>query len=288
MTEVGGLLILAGLFILSFLIGVIAPLAGVGGGVLFTPLLLGFTNINPDIVRGTGLAVATYSSLMAGATLFKRRLAPFKLVLVMSAVLMPAGIIGVYAGNYVVSLGAEGMSILRITLGIVMFVIVGLLLKRGVDWPEQRCDSRLAEFFGLKSSYLDQILGKEVEYCPSRVGTGLLLAVFVGFSAGFFGLGAGWALIPIYNLVMLLPLRVAVAAANASIGIANSATLFTFAHTRRLSPEIYIVASLAVILGSRLGAKLLMTAPTRLIRMLVIVLMALNAVQLIVRGALGR
>jgi hypothetical protein len=281
-----GVLMLLGLFAVSFGIGVVAPLAGVGGGVLYTPLLLGFTNINPDIVRGAGLTVATYSSIMASTRLFRQRIAPFRLVILASAVLMPSGVLGAQMGIYVTSLGKWAIGLLRVALGVVMFLVVAVLLLKRVDWPEGTCDGRAVRIFNLAYSYHDQVLGKAVNYCPARLGFGLLIQALVGFAAGFFGLGAGWALIPVYNLVMLLPLRVAVAAANASIGIANSAALWVFLHSNKLNPEIYIVSGLAVILGSLLGARLLATAPVRLIRSIVIVIMALNGVQLVIKGGL--
>ncbi|MEM4578640.1 MAG: sulfite exporter TauE/SafE family protein, partial [Pyrobaculum sp.] len=50
------------LFIASFGIGIIGALAGVGGGVLFTPLMMAFTDLNIDIIRSTGLALAMMGS----------------------------------------------------------------------------------------------------------------------------------------------------------------------------------------------------------------------------------
>ena len=86
---VDGALMLLGLFALSFGIGVVGTLAGVGGGVLFTPVMLGFTDLHPDLVRAAGLAIACYSSIMAGVTFFKQRIAPFRFILLVSAVLLP-------------------------------------------------------------------------------------------------------------------------------------------------------------------------------------------------------
>ena len=62
-------------------IGVLAVLGGVGGGVLFTPLMLGFTPIDSYIVRATGLFVAVCGSLVAARPFLSRNLANFKLIL---------------------------------------------------------------------------------------------------------------------------------------------------------------------------------------------------------------
>ena len=46
------------LFAVSFAIGVVAVLAGVGGGVLFVPIVGGFFPFHLDFVRGAGLLLA--------------------------------------------------------------------------------------------------------------------------------------------------------------------------------------------------------------------------------------
>jgi uncharacterized membrane protein YfcA len=44
------------LLVVSVVIGMVAVIGGVGGGVVFTPLMMGFTSIDSYIIRGTGLA----------------------------------------------------------------------------------------------------------------------------------------------------------------------------------------------------------------------------------------
>ena len=46
------------LFVVSFFLGIIAVLGGVGGGVLYVPIVGGFFPFNLDFVRGAGLMVA--------------------------------------------------------------------------------------------------------------------------------------------------------------------------------------------------------------------------------------
>ena len=52
-------------FVLSFLVAILSVIAGVGGGVIFTPLMLAFTSIDTLIIRSTGLVVAMFSGLVA-------------------------------------------------------------------------------------------------------------------------------------------------------------------------------------------------------------------------------
>ncbi|MEZ4358177.1 MAG: hypothetical protein R2876_06085 [Eubacteriales bacterium] len=65
MTTASIFLILLAFFLLSVAIAMIAVVAGIGGGVIFTPIMLAFTNVDSVIIRGTGLIVAMFSGLIS-------------------------------------------------------------------------------------------------------------------------------------------------------------------------------------------------------------------------------
>ena len=60
------------LLFFCFILGIIAVMAGVGGGVLFVPLVSGFFPFHLDFVRGAGLLVALAGALAAGPGLLRR------------------------------------------------------------------------------------------------------------------------------------------------------------------------------------------------------------------------
>ena len=60
------------LLFFCFILGIIAVLAGVGGGVLYVPLVSGFFPFHLDFVRGAGLLVALAGALAAGPGLLRQ------------------------------------------------------------------------------------------------------------------------------------------------------------------------------------------------------------------------
>src|SRR5688572_32910115 len=54
------------LFLVCFALGIVAVPAGIGGGVLFVPIVSGFFPFHLDFVRGAGLLVALSGALAAG------------------------------------------------------------------------------------------------------------------------------------------------------------------------------------------------------------------------------
>jgi uncharacterized protein len=68
-----------GFFVLSFAIPVIAVMAGIVGGVVYTPIMLAFTPVNSLIVRATGLIVAMCGGIVSNGLLLKTGMANLKL-----------------------------------------------------------------------------------------------------------------------------------------------------------------------------------------------------------------
>src|SRR5258706_7913068 len=65
----------------GFLIGVVAVLAGIGGGVLFVPIVGSFFPFHLDFVRGAGLVLALAGTLAASPLLLRAGLANLRLVM---------------------------------------------------------------------------------------------------------------------------------------------------------------------------------------------------------------
>src|SRR5437588_3152201 len=86
------------LFAITFVLGVIAVVAGVGGGVLFVPIVGSFFPFHLDFVRGAGLLFALAGTLAAGPTLLRNRMASLRLALPLALAGSVASFAGAIAG----------------------------------------------------------------------------------------------------------------------------------------------------------------------------------------------
>jgi uncharacterized membrane protein YfcA len=109
----------------------------------------------------------------------------------------------------------------EVGLGVLLVVFV-LALGRRVEWPPWRVD-RLAVQLGFVGEFWEESLGSVVRYGVGRTAWGLAAVFGVGLVSGVFGVGGGWALVPVFNLVMGLPLKVAVACSEATIALGDAA-----------------------------------------------------------------
>src|SRR5256885_13488752 len=84
------------LFITAFFLGIVAVSGGIGGGVLFVPIVGGFFPFHLDFVRGAALLLALSGSLSAGPGLLRSGLANLRLAIPLAL----AGSVGAIAGAY--------------------------------------------------------------------------------------------------------------------------------------------------------------------------------------------
>ena len=111
------------LLVLSFLLGVFAVLAGVGGGVLYVPIVSGFLPFHLDFVRGAGLIVALAGALAAGPGLLRKGFANLRLAIPMALIASSSAIVGAMIGL------ALPTDIIQTLLGATILGIVVLMIK---------------------------------------------------------------------------------------------------------------------------------------------------------------
>jgi hypothetical protein len=287
LTANGAFLLVLASFILSTLIAIVAVIAGVGGGVLFTPIMLAFTSIDTLIIRSTGLVVAMFSGLVSSGPFMRKGLADVKIVFYCAIPIILGAMIGSYAAIVLAELlGAEGDAIVRLLLGLILVFIAFMFVVGGskTEFPEARKVSRYSEWVGLKGSYYEESLGKVVHYQATRAGIGAVLFLAVGFTGGFFGLGGGWAVVPVLNLVMTTPLKISAAGSGVLLAMGNSAAIWPYIKVGALIACLAAPWMLGQVIGGIMGAHILARVKANFIRYILIVLLFLTSIKLMSRG----
>lgn len=253
------------LFVVCFFLGVIAVPAGVGGGVLFVPLVSGFFPFHLDYVRGAGLLVALSSALAAGPSLLRAGLANMNVSLPLALLASISSMLGALLGL------ALPASVVRIALGVAILGIVAvMLMARKSELPDVPRSDRMAQLLGMHGVFVDGATGQRVNWRTHRTPQGLLLFFFIGILAGMFGLGAGWANVPVLNLVMGAPLKVAAGSSSFILSLVDSSAAWIYMNNGAVLPVIAAPSVVGMMLGAKIGARLLAVLKAALIRKLVI------------------
>lgn len=181
-------------------IGILAVLAGVGGGVIFTPVMMDFTPIDSFIVRATGLLVAMAGALVAARPFLRRGITNIKILFWSAVPYTVCCAIGALLAGYVKAfMGLKGEAFVRGALDLIVIGIGLLFIFAGkrIEYPEVENVDRFTERLGLAMAYWEDSLGKVVDYKVKHADIALILFSVVGLISGFFGLGAGWAMVPV-------------------------------------------------------------------------------------------
>ena len=152
--------------------------------------------------------------------------------------------------------------------------MVFVLLGRRVEWPPRRVDG-LAVRLGFVGEFWEGWLGSVVRYGAGRTAWGLAAVFGVGLVSGVFGVGGGWALVPVFNLVMGLPLKVACSEATIALGDAAAATYLSAG----FRPDFLVSTQVGAVLGAFLGAWV--AALARVVRLVVLGVLLLAAANLL-------
>ncbi|MBI5408681.1 MAG: sulfite exporter TauE/SafE family protein [Nitrospirae bacterium] len=267
------------LLIVTFVLGILAVLGGVGGGVLFVPIVGGFFPFNLDFVRGAGLLVALAGALAAGPGLLKRNLASLRLALPVAIIASSAAIVGAMIGL------ALPQNVIQTMLGatILMIVVIMATAKKS-DFPNVPKPDALSQSLAITGIYREESIGKDVEWRVHKTPLGLALFIVIGVMAGMFGLGAGWANVPVLNLLMGAPLKISVATSKFLLSITDTSAAWIYLNAGAVLPMIVVPSIVGIMFGSIVGVKILAKAKPKAIKWMVIGLLLFAGLRALLKG----
>ena len=97
-----------------------------------------------------------------------------------------------------------------------------------IEYPRARRVGRLSRRLRFSHSCVEESTGQRITYTAARIGWGLVAMAGTGMVSGFFGLGAGWAIVPAFNLIMGVPLKAAAACSGILIGMGDCVSVWPY------------------------------------------------------------
>jgi len=267
------------LFVTCFFIGIVAVPAGIGGGTLFVPIVGGFFPFHLDFVRGAGLLVALASALAAGPMLLRGGLSSLRLALPLALLACMSSIAGALLGL------ALPASMIQTALGIIVLGIVTLMLmSKKSEFPYVAQADRLSSALGIHGVFVDGASNRTIDWQVHRTPLGLALFLVIGVMAGMFGIGAGWANVPALNLLMGAPLKVSAGTSGLVLSLVDSSAAWVYLNRGAVLPMIAVPSVVGMMLGARIGARLLHVLKGSVIRKMVIALLLFAGIRALLKG----
>ena len=267
------------LFVVCFLLGMIAVPAGIGGGVLFVPIVSGFFPFHLDFVRGAGLLVALSGALAAGPGLLRAGLADLRLGLPLALVASIGAIVGALVG---LALPVAGV---QVALGVTILLITALVWRaKRSEYPDVARPDALGAALRMCGIFHDPATRRDIAWQVHCTPLGFVLFAGIGVLAGLFGLGAGWANVPVLNLVMGVPLKLSAGTSGFILSIVDSSAAWVYINKGALLAIVAAPSVIGMMLGAFIGARLLKTLDASSIRLLVIVILLFAGVRALTKG----
>jgi uncharacterized protein len=258
--------------------GAFGSLLGLGGGILIVPLLtLGFGLSLPEAVGVSLVSVIMTSSAAAGVYL-ERHVANLRLGMTLELFTACGALVG---GLVAVAIDERFLSILF--AGLLAYVAFTMArAPRAEHGPEiDTLDGRDDDDSPLAET-LDRLSGEG--YRVRNLGRGVVGAAGAGVASALFGIGGGIIKVPLMNLAMGVPLRVATATSNLMIGITAAASAVIYLFRGEIDPFVAGPTAIGVFVGATLGSRLGHRIQLRYLRILFVVVLLYTAFQMLMRG----
>jgi uncharacterized membrane protein YfcA len=142
----------------------------------------------------------------------------------------------------------------------------------------------LGRALALHGVFVDGATGRAMPWRVHRSIAGLAVFVVIGVLAGLFGIGAGWANVPALNLLMGAPLKVSAGTSGLVLSLVDSSAAWVYLNKGAVLPMIAVPSVVGMMLGARIGARLLHVLRGSAVRKLVIAVLLFAGARALLKG----
>ncbi|AAM71979.1 MAG TPA: sulfite exporter TauE/SafE family protein [Chlorobaculum sp.] len=260
--------------------GMLGSLTGLGGGVVIVPLLTLGLGIDLRYAVGTSLVAVIATSSGAAAAYVKEGFSNIRIGLFLEVATTVGALVGAFLA------GMLATNIIAIIFGLVLLYSAYLSTKAKEDHSDDVNPDPLAIKFKLNSSYPTEEGVKH--YSVHNVGAGFGLMWLAGILSGLLGIGSGAVKVLAMDHAMRLPFKVSATTSNFMIGVTAAASAGVYFQRGYINAGLTFPVMLGILAGSFIGAKLLMVAKTKWLRLIFGVVIFALGLEMIFNGITGR
>ena len=270
------------LILLGLVTGLIASIAGIGGGVLFVPIFNLLLGIDIKKSIGTSLFTIFFLSLSSGTSYLRKRVVDVKTGLIFELASTPGALVGAYLTIILPAVYLKLIfSLVLIYSGIKMF-----RKKDRAKSPEGNIIYGEPHFtnhftrFNVKRRITTKD-GVTYEYTYNLL-FGIILSFFAGVASGMLGIGGGTIKVPAMNLVLGIPIHVAVATSSFMIIFTTLSGIFAHIFLGNIIFEIAAFTIIGAIIGAQIGPRIATRIRKEMLRKIVGIILIIAALRMLI------
>ena len=265
------LILLAG----AYLAGLVGSLTGLGGGVVFIPLLTLVFHVDIRYAIGAALLASIANSSGAASAYVKEGITNIRLGMFLEI----ATTIGA-VGGAVIAVYTPTNTIAILFGSILLFSAAMTIRKKNQEAYSE--GSALSYRLKLNSSYPTK--DGEVSYKLKNVGAGFSIMALAGVLSGLLGIGSGALKVLAMDSTMHIPFKVSTTTSNFMIGVTAAASAVVYLQRGYMDPGIAFPVMLGVLGGAFTGSKLLTRMDPKVLKYIFCIAITFVAVEMIYNG----
>ena len=256
--------------------GLLGSLTGLGGGVVIVPLLTVALGVDIHYAIGASLVSVIATSSGAAAAYLKEGFTNMRVGIFLEVATTTGAVLGASLATRLPGPAIE------VVFGVVLLASVFLTLRPGRPDTIEGVDRGLGQRLHLDGDYPTP--AGSVHYAPRRIPLGFGIMTGAGALSGLLGIGSGAVKVLALDQAMHLPFKVSTTTSNFMIGVTAAASAGIYLHRGFIQPGLTMPVMLGVLAGSLVGARLLVHAHARALRLVFAVAILALGLEMIVSG----
>jgi uncharacterized membrane protein YfcA len=264
----------------AFLAGLLGSMTGLGGGVIIIPLLTLVLNVDIHYAIGASIISVIATSSGSAAAYVKEGITNIRIGMFLEIATTISAIFGAVITIYI------NPSYIAVVFGMILLFSAAMMIRKKVDRSDNDTSGKLALWLKLNGTYpTDQGVKK---YAVHNVLGGFMMMFVAGIISGLLGIGSGALKVIAMDNIMRIPFKVSTTTSNFMMGVTAAASAVVYFHRGQIDPGIAMPVTIGVLIGSTLGAKILLRTKTDKLKIVFAVVVTFLALQMIYNGLSGR
>ncbi|MEW6442531.1 MAG: sulfite exporter TauE/SafE family protein [bacterium] len=264
----------------SLVAGFLGSLTGLGGGVVIVPLLALAFGVDVRYAIGASLVSVIATSSGAAAAYVKEGFSNIRIGMFLEIATTIGALVGAALSARI------STAAIAVIFGIVLLYSAYLSARPRVGGAGNGEPDHLAQLLRMDAAYPTPEGPRP--YHVHAIPAGFSLMFVAGSLSGLLGIGSGAVKVIAMDRAMRVPFKVSTTTSNFMIGVTAAASAGVYLNRGYIDPGLAMPVMLGVLAGSLLGARFLLAARTRLLRLVFAAVILALGIEMIYNGLTGR
>jgi len=273
------------MFLFACFAGAFGSLLGIGGGVIIVPVLHLVFKVPMHLAISTSLVSVIATSCSGAIKYLRQHYTDIRLAVILE---MPTTLGALAGGVLAAQISADILRLIFVPA--LLYTAFSMLRKRvlhTIPMADESDDVYSAKLSLMQGYYFDIDLQTKIHYTVSNLRLGLVVGFVAGVLSGMLGIGGGFIQMPLMNLMMTVPLKVAIGTSTLIVGVTATTSAIIYYLNSFIHPILAGICAIGILLGAQLGSLIGTKIRVEWLRWIFVVILAGLAVQMLIKSFLS-